>query len=147
MCIVTPFAAKCVGAVQVDINTEVSVVHDVRLQELRLYTDYGRCSRPLFIVENQALKITKAHIQAVMDRDVSKFTWSELIKRGFVEYATASAADVGGVCAWQAVWVLTVQLGAVQDGCSCTWPASQSALHSVCMLRRFTHHQWESRCQ
>eukprot|EP00884_Botryococcus_braunii_P011421 jgi/Botrbrau1/2027/Bobra.0047s0010.2 len=31
---------------QVDINTEVGVVHDIRLQELRLYTDYGRCCRP-----------------------------------------------------------------------------------------------------
>jgi hypothetical protein len=26
-------------------------------QELRLYTDYGRCCRPLFIVEDQAIKV------------------------------------------------------------------------------------------
>lgn len=42
---------------QVDISTEVGVVHDIRLQELRLYTDYGRCCRPLFIVEEQAIKV------------------------------------------------------------------------------------------
>lgn len=42
---------------QVDISTEVGVVHDIRLQELRLYTDYGRCCRPLFIVEQQAIKV------------------------------------------------------------------------------------------
>lgn len=27
------------------------------MQELRLYTDYGRCCRPLFIVEDQAVKV------------------------------------------------------------------------------------------
>lgn len=42
---------------QVDISTEVGVVHDIRLQELRLYTDYGRCCRPLFIVEEQSIKV------------------------------------------------------------------------------------------
>ena len=50
---------------QIDVNTEVGVVRDIRLKELRLYTDYGRCSRPLFIVENQRLLIKKAHIRAL----------------------------------------------------------------------------------
>ncbi|CAI7923672.1 unnamed protein product [Closterium sp. NIES-53] len=36
---------------QLDVNSEVSVVRDIRLRELRLYTDYGRCSRPLFILD------------------------------------------------------------------------------------------------
>jgi len=53
---------------QIDVNTEVGVVRDVRLKELRLYTDYGRCSRPLFIVENQRLLIKKAHIRALQQR-------------------------------------------------------------------------------
>ena len=42
---------------QQDINTEISVVHDIRLKELRLYTDSGRTCRPLFIVEDQQLLI------------------------------------------------------------------------------------------
>ena len=33
------------------------MVHDIRLQELRLYTDFGRCCRPLFIVDQQRLKV------------------------------------------------------------------------------------------
>lgn len=49
-------------------NTEVGVVRDIRLKELRLYTDYGRCSRPLFIVENQRLLIKKKDIQALQQR-------------------------------------------------------------------------------
>ena len=53
---------------QIDVNTEVGVVRDIRLKELRLYTDYGRCSRPLFIVENQRLLIKKNHIRALQQR-------------------------------------------------------------------------------
>jgi DNA-directed RNA polymerase II subunit RPB2 len=53
---------------QIDVNTEVGVVRDIRLKELRLYTDYGRCSRPLFIVESQRLLIKKKHIRALQQR-------------------------------------------------------------------------------
>ena len=49
-------------------NTEVSVVRDIRLKELRIYTDYGRCSRPLFIVDNQRLLIKKKDIYALQQR-------------------------------------------------------------------------------
>ena len=59
-----------------DINTEVGVVHDIRLQELRLYTDYGRCCRPLFIVDKQALRIKKSHIQALQGVEgLEKLHW------------------------------------------------------------------------
>lgn len=53
---------------QVDVNTEVGVVRDIRLKELRIYTDYGRCSRPLFIVENQRLLIKKKDVYALQQR-------------------------------------------------------------------------------
>jgi DNA-directed RNA polymerase II subunit RPB2 len=53
---------------QIDVNTEVGAVRDIRLKELRLYTDYGRCSRPLFIVESQRLLIKKKHIRALQQR-------------------------------------------------------------------------------
>ena len=42
---------------QVDINTEVGIVHDVALGEVRLHTDAGRCCRPLFIVEDGAARL------------------------------------------------------------------------------------------
>jgi len=47
----------------VDVSAEVSVVRDIREQELRLYTDAGRCCRPLFIVEKQRLLLKKHHIR------------------------------------------------------------------------------------
>lgn len=77
--------------VQVDINTEVGVVHDVRLQELRLYTDYGRCCRPLFIVENQQLRLTKAHIRDLSNREVTGFNWTDMVKQGFIECGAPSS--------------------------------------------------------
>lgn len=49
-------------------NTEVGIVRDIRLKELRLYTDYGRCSRPLFIVDKQKLQIKKSDIHSLQQR-------------------------------------------------------------------------------
>uniref|UniRef100_A0A0C9RVV7 DNA-directed RNA polymerase subunit beta n=1 Tax=Wollemia nobilis TaxID=56998 RepID=A0A0C9RVV7_9CONI len=69
---------------QVDVNPEVGVVRDIRLKELRLYTDYGRCSRPLFVVENQRLKIKKKDINEL--RQNPEEGWHELVNKGFIEY-------------------------------------------------------------
>ena len=53
---------------QIHVNAEVHVVHHIGLKELRLYTSYGRCSRPLFVVEGQKLAQQKAHIGALQQR-------------------------------------------------------------------------------
>ncbi|KAK9814090.1 hypothetical protein WJX72_000515 [[Myrmecia] bisecta] len=71
---------------QVDINTEVGVVHDIRLQELRLFTDFGRCCRPLFIVDGQKLLIKKDDIRKLHDHEESRFGWQDLIYNGYIEY-------------------------------------------------------------
>ena len=72
---------------KVDVDSSVSVVHDIRLKELRLYTDYGRCTRPLFIVDDdQKLKIKKQHIELLTEKDVTGYTWNELVTSGFIEY-------------------------------------------------------------
>jgi DNA-directed RNA polymerase II subunit RPB2 len=86
---------------QVDVNTEVGVVHDIRLAELRLYTDYGRCCRPLYIIddtiEGPSLRIRPEHIaqltlgggaaaaEAEGAEDAS-FTWDDLVANGLIEY-------------------------------------------------------------
>ena len=67
----------------VSIPVEVGVVYDTRDRELRLYTDAGRCCRPLFIVEDQKLKIRKAHIHAIREKQL---TWSDLVAQGVVEF-------------------------------------------------------------
>ena len=52
-------------------------MHDIRLQELRLYTDYGRCCRPLFIVDpaSQRLRIRKSDIRQLQDAEDVAFGW------------------------------------------------------------------------
>ncbi|CAG8591271.1 30148_t:CDS:10 [Gigaspora margarita] len=53
----------------VDVSPEVSVVRDIREKELRIYTDAGRVCRPLFIVEDQCLVISK---ELIDNLDVNK---------------------------------------------------------------------------
>lgn len=70
------------------------MVHDIRLGELRLYTDFGRCCRPLFIVENQRLKIRKQHVIRLIEGQQQQaeveepFGWRDLIFGGLVECAS-----------------------------------------------------------
>ena len=71
---------------KLDISIEVGVVHDIRLQELRLYTDYGRCIRPLFVVEDQKLVIKKRNIEMLHEKDMTGYTWNDLVANGFIEY-------------------------------------------------------------
>jgi DNA-directed RNA polymerase II subunit RPB2 len=70
---------------QVKIPPEVSVVWDMRDKELRLFSDAGRCCRPLYIVEpeSQSLQINKSHVKSVQDGE-SK--WSDLMYAGLIEY-------------------------------------------------------------
>ncbi|URE10601.1 DNA-directed RNA polymerase [Musa troglodytarum] len=53
---------------QNDPSSELGIIQGIRLKELRLYTDSGHCSRPLFIVENQRLLIKKKDILALQQR-------------------------------------------------------------------------------
>nr|AAY89343.1 RNA polymerase II second largest subunit [Antirrhinum majus] len=72
---------------QVDVNTEVGIIRDIHLKELRLYTDYGRCSRPLFIVDKQRLVIKKKDILALQQREsADEYGWHDLVRNGSVEY-------------------------------------------------------------
>ncbi|WJX29898.1 DNA-dependent RNA polymerase II [Trifolium repens] len=72
---------------RVDVNTEVGIVRDIRLKELRIYTDYGRCSRPLFIVDKQRLLIKKKDIHELQQRESPKDGgWPDLVSKGLIEY-------------------------------------------------------------
>ncbi|KAI4312159.1 hypothetical protein MLD38_037002 [Melastoma candidum] len=72
---------------QNSVSTEIGVVRDLRQKELRIYTDYGRCCRPLFIVEKQRLLIKKRHIQYLQQREtLDKSGWDNLVENGFIEY-------------------------------------------------------------
>lgn len=61
-----------------EINPETGIVHDVSNKEMRVYTDPGRCLRPLFLVENNVL---------VYDPVKHKeHTWDQLLASGVIEF-------------------------------------------------------------
>jgi len=70
----------------VEISAEVSVIRDIQNRELRLFSDAGRCCRPIFIVEDQKLLIKKKHIEKLRSKEESGFRWSECIANGLIEY-------------------------------------------------------------
>ncbi|RUS20720.1 hypothetical protein BC937DRAFT_94527 [Endogone sp. FLAS-F59071] len=85
----------------VDISPEVSVVRDIREKELRLYTDAGRCCRPLFIVEKQKLLIKKDHITRLAESredDTQSYGWQDLVSGGLVEYIDAEEEETAMIC-------------------------------------------------
>lgn len=81
-----------------DIDSEVSVVRDIRERELRLSTDGGRVCRPLFIVEEdtQQLMLTKKHVRWLgqgKNDTGEEYKWSNLAKEGVVEYLDAEEEE------------------------------------------------------
>ncbi|OCH86056.1 DNA-directed RNA polymerase II, subunit 2 [Obba rivulosa] len=98
-----------------DISPEVSVVRDIRERELRIYTDAGRVCRPLFIVEDQQLLLTKKHIGLLSrskdeekerkargeDKDAEGafvYRWDNLIKDGVIELLDAEEEETVMIC-------------------------------------------------
>jgi len=77
----------------VQIPVEVGVVWDQRDRELRLYSDAGRCCRPLFIVEDQKLKVKKSHVRALQNKDEGS-GWTALMEKGLVEFIDTNEEEV-----------------------------------------------------
>jgi DNA-directed RNA polymerase beta subunit len=48
---------------RVDLSPEISVVRDIRDREVHIFTDAGRVCRPLFVVDECKLLLTKRHIE------------------------------------------------------------------------------------
>nr|XP_018262430.1 DNA-directed RNA polymerase II subunit RPB2 [Kwoniella dejecticola CBS 10117]OBR84588.1 DNA-directed RNA polymerase II subunit RPB2 [Kwoniella dejecticola CBS 10117] len=77
---------------------EVSIVRDIRERELRLYTDAGRCCRPLFIVDHptQTLRLRREHINRLEDageQGALAGAWEQLLSEGIIEYVDAAEEE------------------------------------------------------
>ncbi|CAG9460853.1 unnamed protein product [Pedinophyceae sp. YPF-701] len=73
---------------------EMSIVYDSRLREIRLGTDGGRATRPLFIVgEGQQLLIRRTHINRLLDAEASGYKWEDLMAEGLVEFVDVEEED------------------------------------------------------
>ena len=69
-----------------EIMDEISIIYDIQLKEVRLVGDYGRCCRPLYIVEDQRMHINKDAILALKYNDITNYSWECLIRDGLLEY-------------------------------------------------------------
>ena len=72
------------------IDLEVPIFRDFKGQELRVYTDYDRICRPLFIVgDDQKLVIKETHDRLRAgsgDSDAEGYGWSNPLAEGLIEY-------------------------------------------------------------
>eukprot|EP01136_Pigoraptor_vietnamica_P036391 Opistho-1_new@102902 len=84
---------------EMDISAEVSIVRDIREKELRLFTDAGRCCRPLFVVENQRLLLRKGDVQRLKNSHLlretgeARFGWTQLVQTGAVELVSTEEEE------------------------------------------------------
>lgn len=83
---------------RMEISTEVSIVHDLRLKEIRFNTDAGRTCRPLFIVEDNRLCIDKSHILKLHNNAETNFRFGDLVSNGIVEYLDCQEEETAMIC-------------------------------------------------
>ena len=74
------------------IHHEVNVAHykTEYIDEVYVNCDAGRLRRPLLVVENGELKLKPIHIEKLRR---GEWTWSDLVKRGIVEYLDAEEEE------------------------------------------------------
>lgn len=81
-----------------ELSNEVSIVRDIQEREIRVFSDAGRCLRPLFVVERGHLKLQKTGMGDLLEpskvadgkRDIS---WSRVLKKGYVELIDCEEED------------------------------------------------------
>ena len=64
-----------------NLKSDVSIVHNIADQEVFIWADGGRVTRPLLIVENQSLLLKKSDL-----KDSENNEWKTLLRKGFIEY-------------------------------------------------------------
>merc|ERR1712157_525926 len=81
------------------IVSEVSMVRDIREREIKIYTDAGRISRPLLIVDeaNQKLLLKQKHIQTA-ETGENTYSWEYLVANGIVEYIDCLEEETLMIC-------------------------------------------------
>lgn len=102
------------------ISHEVSIVRDIREREFKIFTDAGRVSRPLFVVDNDIRSERKGHLvltkdllaQLEDDREEPPWIappgdpgarpplrgWDRLIQGGVIEYLDAEEEETVMIC-------------------------------------------------
>ncbi|CAK7270705.1 DNA-dependent RNA polymerase II [Sporothrix epigloea] len=96
------------------IQSEVSLVRDIRDREFKIFSDAGRVMRPLFAIEQEdnaesglekgQLVLTKEHIAKLdADESISRddprfFGWEGICEAGAIEYLDAEEEETAMIC-------------------------------------------------
>ena len=87
-----------------DLSQEVSIIRDLKERELRIWTDPGRLTRPLFVVDNyrdvetvvrNKTRIRKSHIESQRDPNnpYASLSWSTLVKDELIDLIDTEEED------------------------------------------------------
>ena len=74
------------------LNIYTSIVFNTDNNEIIVFTDGGRCCRPLHIVENRMVKMTKAHVKRLEN---GTYKWRNLVFGGESHMSTLSSSKDG----------------------------------------------------
>jgi DNA-directed RNA polymerase II subunit RPB2 len=80
-----------------DIDSEVSIMQDLRNLEVKITTDAGRATRPVYIVSDDAQEvlINGSHIDRL---NRGQATWADLLREGLIEYLDAEEEECSMIC-------------------------------------------------
>ena len=72
------------------INPYISIIWDISIQEINIWTDSGRLTRPLLIVDDNKLRITNEDIAKVRK---GEYSWNSLIVKGISKNVDIHSID------------------------------------------------------
>ncbi len=75
---------------------DISIFHDERYNEVHLYCDSGRLTRPLLVIENGDIKLTLVEIKKIVS---GEWGWNDLVNNGFIEYLDCKECENSYICA------------------------------------------------
>ena len=80
------------------INIYTSVSWNIANNEILVFTDAGRCTRPVYIVKDNTLTITNSHLEGLRNSIDGSYSWLNLIggdgNKEIMEYACNVNADI-----------------------------------------------------
>ena len=76
-------------------NIYSSISFDFDLNEIKIFTDSGRCCRPLYIVENNKLRISKDDINKIKNNE---YSWDHLLLKSIPNTIITSSNNKQEIC-------------------------------------------------
>lgn len=105
------------------IDMEVSIVADVQENEVRINSDAGRPCRPLFVVQDNKLLITREDVSGLK---AIRIKWDDLVRAGKIEFLDVEEEEVSLIAVDPSV------LSSVDPGCRMSY--THCEIHPVVIL-------------